>query len=256
MRSQSTTCAVLGCNWVVLVQSRGLCNRHYLKWQRHGDAEYQAPRRVCSVVGCERSGGRSGLCKAHYQRQWRSGTTGSAYIPPAFGPRAIRPEPEIADEHTLRIPLGHDRWVSFDRADRELVVKYQWAALKGKNTWYAVSFSESRSGNRMFMHRLILGAEPSAQVDHADGNGLNNRRSNIRIATPNENQHNSHNRKRGKSGLRGVLAARTNGRWVAKITYEKRTKHLGTFDSAEAAGLAYDTAARYLYGQFALTNYS
>lgn len=103
----------------------------------------------------------------------------------------------------------------------------------------------------VLMHRLILGlSDPLMDVDHWDGNGLNNQRANLRTCN---DSHNLANQNRNKAGLtskyKGVHRFR-NGTWRAKAA----GKYLGTFHSERDAALAYNAAAVVAYGEFAKVN--
>jgi hypothetical protein len=102
------------------------------------------------------------------------------------------------------------------------------------------------------MHRLLLSVE--SEIDHANGNGLDNRRCNIRPATRSLNLANRAS-PGSRSGFRGVTPAnQKNGRWVARIKINGKTHFLGTFDTPEEAARAYDARARLAFGDFARTN--
>jgi hypothetical protein len=103
------------------------------------------------------------------------------------------------------------------------------------------------------MHRLILRVDANTQVDHRDGNGLNNTRGNLRPATHAQNQHNSRLRKDNQSGFKGVH--RQGNRWVARIRVDGEQKHLGSFRTPEEAARAYDAAALRLRGEYARLNF-
>jgi len=99
------------------------------------------------------------------------------------------------------------------------------------------------------MHRMLTGAGRGEYVDHRDGDGLNNRRSNIRLCTQTQNMANKAVERRNKLGLKGVSASR--GRFRATITPNGQKVHLGTFDTQEEAAAAYRGAAVALWGDFA-----
>jgi hypothetical protein len=108
------------------------------------------------------------------------------------------------------------------------------------------------------MHRMVMDAPPDKLVDHINQNGLDNRRSNLRLATSAENQRNAHGRgiHRGKpssSRFRGV--SRSGAKWSAHISVNGRNIRLGTFRDEEQAAKAYDAAARAYHKQFARTNF-
>lgn len=82
-------------------------------------------------------------------------------------------------------------------------------------------------------------------IDHIDRNGLNNLRSNLRLATNGQNIANRELSIVSRSGFRGVRQS-PNGRWVAKVA----ANHLGTFDTIEEAVAAYHKAAKERWGEF------
>lgn len=96
---------------------------------------------------------------------------------------------------------------------------------------------------RMFSAEELLGKV----VDHKDGNPLNNRRSNLRLATHTENLRNS---KKRRQGLKGACFHKRNKRWVASIRVNKKAIHLGSFDTEQEAHEAYCIAGREYFGEF------
>jgi HNH endonuclease len=149
------------------------------------------------------------------------------------------------------IDLTNGRATVVSAEDFDLVSRWSWFASKGSHTWYAVRKEGSRE---VAMHRVIMGVtDPEIHVDHIDGNGLNNQRSNLRIATRAQNQHNRGLSRNNKSGRKGVHR-HTGGRWRAGIRVNRRQIDLGLFDDLEAAAAAYDAAALEYYGEFARTN--
>lgn len=96
------------------------------------------------------------------------------------------------------------------------------------------------------MHRFLLGLRPGDgnEVDHKDGDGLNNRRSNLRLATRQQNNYNRHNVARNNTtGVTGVHYYKRTGKYTAHITRNYVTHHLGYFDTIEEAMIARATAA-------------
>lgn len=108
------------------------------------------------------------------------------------------------------------------------------------------------------MHRLLVGVnDPAVMVDHKDGDRMNNRRDNLRIATNSQNQA---NRRvvRGVSKFKGVCRQKrpaSKDVWVARLVVEGKQFHLGSFDDEVAAAKAYDRAATKHFGAFAFTNF-
>ena len=119
---------------------------------------------------------------------------------------------------------------------------------------YAVR-SETRDGKKrtIYLHREILKVAAGSLVDHVNGDRLDNRRQNLRVATPGENAANSRDRPR-RSGYRGVYPHKPTGRWIAQISAGGQVRHLGIYDDPEVAARAYDLAALGQWGQFARTS--
>lgn len=127
-------------------------------------------------------------------------------------------------------------------------------------TWYAshssggVHYAKAhmRDGRNEYLHRLLLGL-PDAEIDHIDGNPLNNRRSNLRLATSSQNSANTRARA-GRTLPKGVYLTKS-GRFEAKIQIKGESIFIGVYDSPEEAARAYDKAAVIHFGDFARLNF-
>ena len=124
---------------------------------------------------------------------------------------------------------------------------------KGGNTFYR----RIRIGDKPYLtHRLawfyMTGQWPPEQIDHVDGNGLNNRFENLRLATHGQNKANSGAYRTNKLGIRGVH--RQGNRYIARIQISRRKIHLGSFDTPQEASAAYAKAAEKHFGEFARVN--
>jgi AP2 domain. len=160
------------------------------------------------------------------------------------------------------ILLTRSKVALVDDEDFEKLSRFKWQAKKSLRTFYAVRTQWTSKTTRIYlvMHRVILGLEHAdkRQCDHKNGNGLDNRRSNIRIATKRENSYN-HTLVRSSNGFKGVYFAKHKA--TAQKPYRAFIKkgkqiYLGCFETAKLAALAYDTAAIELFGEFACTNAS
>jgi hypothetical protein len=107
----------------------------------------------------------------------------------------------------------------------------------------------------VLMHRALLAV--AGPVDHTNGDGLDNRRANLRAATCTENARNVRVHRDNLAGWKGVSKAppRVRARWRARIWVDGRELRLGYFDDPEAAARAYDAAAREYFGAFAALNF-
>ena len=152
------------------------------------------------------------------------------------------------------IPLTQGKVALVDDGDYDLVSRFKWLAAKAPRTWYArrVDYGAGRKKNES-MHRLILNAPPDKIVDHINGNGLDNRRENLRLATKIQNNCNTRLRRDNRSGYKGVK--RNALRWIARIRIDRKLIHLGSFATKEDAARAYDNAARQHFGEFAKLNF-
>lgn len=155
----------------------------------------------------------------------------------------------------IMISKGHVTIV--DTEDYPLLSKYRWFALPRGRTYYAYGHVGRESGKVIsaFVHRLILNAPVGIQVDHINGDGLDNRRANLRLCTIAGNQHNRHTAW-GASKYKGVTWHKQKGKWQAQIQSNYKNIFLGLFDDEVAAARAYDVAALNLFGEFARSNES
>jgi len=160
--------------------------------------------------------------------------------------RPIRIEGQVA-----YVPLTRGYEAIIDAADVPLILGFNWYAHVDRCTIYAQR-TMRRDGKilRIQMHRVILDVPDGLHGDHIDGNGINNRRSNLRIATLSQNQHNIRIARNNTSGFKGVSWSKKSGKWQAKIKLNGKNQHLGLFDEIEAAHHAYVCAATTLHGDF------
>jgi hypothetical protein len=158
----------------------------------------------------------------------------------------------------VRVPLTRGLYATIDEEDLPLVTGRSWWALKTPNshTYYAMAWfgdREKKGGRCRLMHSLILGAGPKQRIDHVNGDGLDNRRENIRFATHAQNIANSGLSKANRSGYKGV--SRHGSKWAAFITKDYKGHYIGLFSDPKEAARAYDEKARELFGEYARLNF-
>jgi len=134
------------------------------------------------------------------------------------------------------IPLTRGYITIVDDDDYLLLSKYKWFVLVTRRTSYARRSISKRK--KLIMHRIIMNPQKGFEVDHIDGNGLNNQRSNLRVVTRRQNQQNRHLAKIGD--FVGTQFDPRCNRWQSKICIKGKTKHLGMFSTA------YEAHKRYL----------
>lgn len=152
------------------------------------------------------------------------------------------------------IQLTQGKVAIVDDEDYEELSKYKWHYHAKGYAARGTTVSEGLGRLYIFMQRQILNAPKDMQVDHINRNRLDNRKSNLRLATRAENSRNSINSSKNANGYRGVKFDKRYGSWSAQIEVDGKHMHLGTFESSDVAARAYDEAAIKYHGAFAMTN--
>jgi hypothetical protein len=152
---------------------------------------------------------------------------------------------------------GRDALV--DDADYELVSQYRWNVWEVRRSNGTMAGPYARSlvstgGSKItiYMHGLIM---CGIRIDHADHDGLNNQRSNLRPVTQSQNARNARPYAGGASPFKGVHWHQSNGKWEASVRAGGKYIFRARFVSEEAAARAYDAAAREAFGEYACLNF-
>jgi hypothetical protein len=160
------------------------------------------------------------------------------------------------------IPLSKGKVAVVDDEDFEKVNQFKWCAYKpNTSVWYGmrnevVGYKKYKAH---LLHRVIMDAPADKVVDHINGDGLDNRRANLRLCTRAENNRNVKLRRDTSSKWKGVYFhtdPRRTRPWQAYITVNGKRKSLGYFKTECDAGMAYNVAAFELHGAFARFNES
>lgn len=159
------------------------------------------------------------------------------------------------DYRTIELTQGQVALV--DAADFQWLSQLRWRAHLSQTSsaeFYASSHLRHADGlgRNVYMHRLILGLKRGDGLhgDHINGNTLDNRRSNLRIATPSQNHGNQGTPKNNTSGFKGVYWHEIGKKWMASITFQNKQIYLGLHGDRKSAHAAYCAAGIKLYGEF------
>ena len=138
-----------------------------------------------------------------------------------------------------------------------LVDDEDYSSLASRKWHYNVSgyACGNMMGKRVFMHRELIKATVDLEVDHINGDTLDNRKSNLRLCTHAENMRNRKMQKNNTSGYKGVYWGKKINKWRSKIRHNWVVIALGDYETAEEAARVYDAAAIKLFGPFAKTNF-
>lgn len=150
-----------------------------------------------------------------------------------------------------------------DEQDLPLIQKYVWrfhkvTRGKGYVLRYNPDWYKDRSGlpKTIYLHREIMGFPEGLQIDHVDGDTLNNTRVNLRVVSNKQNSWNCQKVRVGStSQYRGVSWNKTRKKWTSAISIEGRTRHIGYFDDEAEAARARDVVALEVRGEFAVLNF-
>jgi hypothetical protein len=153
------------------------------------------------------------------------------------------------------VPLTKGKEAAIDASDAALVGQHNWYAVaQRRGVYYAERTGPPPEKRTIRMHRAILGEPFGFEVDHRDSDGLNNRRSNLRIATVAQNQWNRRTQVNSTSGFKGVTWSTREGKWRARISVNKQRIELGYFVDPTDANAAYLQAAERYHGEFSREN--
>ena len=126
-----------------------------------------------------------------------------------------------------------------DDEDHRLLGGFKWFRM---STGY-VARTLKNPGRTILLHRAILWAPDGYNIDHANGDKLDNRRANIRVASPTQNSLNKGASSRSTSGLKGAYPVRGRNLWRSTFQYKGRVYHLGYYKTPEEAAKAHDDFA-------------
>lgn len=156
------------------------------------------------------------------------------------------------------IKLTQGKVVLIDDEDYELVSKYKWCAIKSYcGIFYAIAnIYKNKKRTTLFMHRLIMGInDRKLDIHHADEDGLNNQKNNLKVMTRSQHHMTKNKRKNCSSKFKGVTWYKQDKKWQAEIQVNGHKKYLGRFDSEEEAAKTYNIVAQKYFDEFVKLNF-
>lgn len=161
--------------------------------------------------------------------------------------------PLTINRETALIPLTKGAWALCDLADWPELIRYSWYLHDdgGAARGYSVRTAEGKRHKIKRMHQQILPCEPGFEPDHKNLNRLDNRRSNLRVATRSEQVMNQRLKCNNRSGFRGVAWSKEKNKWLAYITKDGKRRTIGYFDDKRSAAICRAAVAKFVFGEFA-----
>lgn len=166
----------------------------------------------------------------------------------------------LGGKRVCKIPLSQGMFAMIDAKWLSEAQTYSWYVRRHWNTYYVLTnLSRLPNGGRrlLSLHQLIwqLLGRKAGPIDHKSGDGLDNRRNNLRPGPPKLNNANNTKRASATSKYKGVSWNLALAKWHAQIQIEGSKQHLGFFSDEEQAARAYDRAARKAWGSYAKLNF-
>lgn len=148
----------------------------------------------------------------------------------------------------LNIPLTKGKNAVIDECSKDTVSRYIWH-FDGK--YAATNTVVNGKRKKIRMHRLLLDAPSGLDIDHINGDRLDNRLTNLRVCTRSQNLRNQGLRSNNSSGYRGITYYKPYKKWAAQIYIDGKNKRIGYFDDLASAVDAYNEDAKKYYKNFA-----
>lgn len=157
-----------------------------------------------------------------------------------------------------KILLNRGRFAIVDQDDFEKFKEYKWHLLRvhSRSQYAGRMVKRGNKRCRETMHRVVTNAPDGLYVDHINHNGLDNRKENLRIVTPEQNAWNTRGQDNNiSSQYKGVSWNKKRRKWVVSIRIDRKSKHIGFFEDEKEAAAAYDKAAKKHRGEYAFLNF-
>lgn len=144
------------------------------------------------------------------------------------------------------------KYITLSNTDLKAIVDDEDYDMLSTKKWSLNRRGYPQAVSGVRMHLMVIDVPEGMQGDHINRNKLDNRKTNLRVATASQNQANRRMPKTNTSGYKGVRWDR--GKWRAYIGVDGKDRHLGRFVNITDAAKAYDVAALAVFGDFALVN--
>lgn len=199
----------------------------------------------CKIEGCVSKILARGLCNRHYLQMRKYGYTFGDSSRTRTDPNKYIFKDDICIIVLYDIRGNEKARTIIDRSDYDKVKSYKWSVFSN----YRVADSQG-----LFLHDLIINhkGNNNIMIDHIDGDGFNNQKQNLRIATCSQNAANCSKRSHNTSGFKGVY--KQGNKWMAKVVCKGKQHYFGFYDSILDAAKAYNNGAILLFGEFAKLN--
>jgi len=224
-----------------IAKTKGYCKTHYEAFRRRG--------KICKIEGCKEAWYIGDYCRSHW-RKWREFAT--PVIRNKFDTNRIT---VVGDVCKSELYNGKNEAIGealVDADDKYKVEGYKWALIVSKTSQYVM---RSHKYKIRQLHNIIFGDVPNGfEVDHEDRDTLNNRKSNLRLATRSLNNANSKMRKTNTSGFKGVSWCKQKGKYIGQIAMNNKHFYLGCSDDPIELAIKYNEAALEHFGEFARLN--
>lgn len=159
------------------------------------------------------------------------------------------------DDKAMKVVFRNGMECYFDTEDYEKLKAYRWRFIAGRSNSYAGAEIYGGETKRVLMHRIVTNCPEGMVVDHINGNGLDNRKENLRVVTRSQNGKNRKSNKNNTSGYKGVTYDRRSDSYKASIMSDRKNVYLGTFNTAEEAAKAYADASAKYHGEYGRTHF-
>ena len=160
-----------------------------------------------------------------------------------------RNEYEEYDNYIIGITNDGKSKFKFDKEDFDKVKNFTWYV---NDQGYVISTKSNMYHKRVRLSRLVMDVQDGFEVDHINHDLLDNRKTNLRLVTNQQNLFNQQKPKNNTSGFVGVV--QHGNKWVAQIMYNGKIKYLGIFNTLEEASSVYSTTAQKLFGEYMYKN--